>query len=606
MVVDQTTPVASPPNTIDPNSQFRPGASGATQQGGINPSQLDTLFGISPQYGQLPIQGGDMGGAPTLGDRSGPPEARAPTPYGLGGAGLGGQMTVEQMLGYMEYLPAAQLQIIQADLANAGYYGALTAANQPTWGTLTSKDFTAMRHFIEDGIQATQNGGTLSSLLAAKTKEFAVNSSTGTKPILDPGVARDIQHLNPNSVGDMIDKAALTGMGHGVSAAEKAQIFGAIDAKHVQNQMDAFAGQDAQQAANKAAQAGSTIDPTTGQVVITDSGIVAAARKLMGTPYLWGGTTPAGFDCSGFTQWVYQQNGMSIGRNTGAQWANAAGSQVDLSQAQPGDLVFFGNPSGSTNAHVGIYLGNGMMIDAPHTGANVQVDSVANFASAAEPLWGVKHFAGAGPGGAPGGTATIGTGAGGNTGAAMSYFESKGLSPAQSAGIVGNLMEESGLDPSRNQMGGGPGRGIAQWSVGDRWQGVLQLAAREGKPPTDLGVQLDYLWQELNSTESAALASLRAAGDVGSATQAFMSGFERPGIPNLASRLSFAQQAMTGGGGGVTTVPNTMTSTTPVDPAADAQAALLKAHPNEFAAHAFSNVYGVFSSMIQGGGGLGV
>ncbi|WP_067780096.1 C40 family peptidase [Actinomyces vulturis] len=84
-------------------------------------------------------------------------------------------------------------------------------------------------------------------------------------------------------------------------------------------------------------------------------GIAAIASQYLGTPYVWGGTTPAGFDCSGFVQYVYGQAGISLPRTTYGQ--GASGVTVSMSEAQPGDIVYWGY-------HVGIYMGGGMMIDA--------------------------------------------------------------------------------------------------------------------------------------------------------------------------------------------------------------------------------------------------
>ena len=89
------------------------------------------------------------------------------------------------------------------------------------------------------------------------------------------------------------------------------------------------------------------------------SGLAAIAYTGIGHPYVWGGTTPNGWDCSGFTQWVYAQAGISIPR------ANAWTAMRPTSTPSPGDLVMQNG-----GAHVGIYVGNGMMISAlnPVTG----------------------------------------------------------------------------------------------------------------------------------------------------------------------------------------------------------------------------------------------
>ena len=93
------------------------------------------------------------------------------------------------------------------------------------------------------------------------------------------------------------------------------------------------------------------------------SGVLGIAASLTGISYVYGGTTPAGFDCSGYTQWVFGKAGTSLPRTAEAQRQAA----TPVSDPQPGDLVFFGAPA----FHVGIYAGGGMMWDAPHSGTVV-------------------------------------------------------------------------------------------------------------------------------------------------------------------------------------------------------------------------------------------
>jgi cell wall-associated NlpC family hydrolase len=94
------------------------------------------------------------------------------------------------------------------------------------------------------------------------------------------------------------------------------------------------------------------------------------ALHYLGVPYVWGGASPGGFDCSGLVMYVYAQLGISLPHYTVAQW-NAT---EPISSPAPGDLVFF-NGLG----HVGIYIGGGRFVDAPHTGSVVRIDSMSGF-----------------------------------------------------------------------------------------------------------------------------------------------------------------------------------------------------------------------------------
>jgi peptidoglycan DL-endopeptidase CwlO len=96
------------------------------------------------------------------------------------------------------------------------------------------------------------------------------------------------------------------------------------------------------------------------------------ALRYLGVPYVWGGASPSGFDCSGLVVYVYAQLGISLPHYTVAQW-NAT-DPVAPSQMEPGDLVFFDGLG-----HVGIYIGGGQFVDAPHTGAVVRIDSLGSW-----------------------------------------------------------------------------------------------------------------------------------------------------------------------------------------------------------------------------------
>ena len=109
----------------------------------------------------------------------------------------------------------------------------------------------------------------------------------------------------------------------------------------------------------------------------SESTVVSEAQKYLGVPYLWGGTDPGkGLDCSGFTKLVYGNLGVELPR-TSSQQATAGTAVPSLAAARPGDLVFFDYSSARPGIdHVGIYIGNGQMIDAPKPGDTVGIRDV--------------------------------------------------------------------------------------------------------------------------------------------------------------------------------------------------------------------------------------
>jgi len=113
--------------------------------------------------------------------------------------------------------------------------------------------------------------------------------------------------------------------------------------------------------------------PSSGSVTDKGSAAVKAAKTQLGKPYVWGADGPDSYDCSGLTMWAYSQVGISIPHYTVDQY-NAAKSHPSYVNAKPGDLIFFG----SDLHHVGMYIGDGKMIQAPHTGDVVKISDMVD------------------------------------------------------------------------------------------------------------------------------------------------------------------------------------------------------------------------------------
>jgi len=120
---------------------------------------------------------------------------------------------------------------------------------------------------------------------------------------------------------------------------------------------------------------GSTVAPPN-----IHGGVVGIAMRYLGVRYVWGGSTPSGFDCSGLVSYVFAQIGVSVPHSSYSQFG--MGTAVSINDLQPGDLVFFAGAS-----HVGIYIGGGQFIHAPHTGDVVKISSLSGYYS--------SNFAGA-------------------------------------------------------------------------------------------------------------------------------------------------------------------------------------------------------------------
>lgn len=120
------------------------------------------------------------------------------------------------------------------------------------------------------------------------------------------------------------------------------------------------------------------VEATANENTTSGNAVVEEAMKYLGCPYVYGGSSPSGFDCSGFTSYIYKKFGYSINRTVSSQ-LNNNGASVSYSDLQPGDLVFFRDYSTTKSAsHVGIYIGNGHFIHASTSSTGVRIDALSS------------------------------------------------------------------------------------------------------------------------------------------------------------------------------------------------------------------------------------
>jgi cell wall-associated NlpC family hydrolase len=157
-----------------------------------------------------------------------------------------------------------------------------------------------------------------------------------------------------------------------------------LEAQEAARRLQAVQAAQAQIAAAQAAQSQSLSSTVVGASAYSPEGatvtpsspygsqVVSIAMSYLGVPYVWGGASPGGFDCSGLVMYSFAQIGISLPHSSYAMWNY--GSAVPYDQLQPGDLVFFDG-----DAHVGIYIGGGQFVHAPHTGDVVRIANLAGF-----------------------------------------------------------------------------------------------------------------------------------------------------------------------------------------------------------------------------------
>ncbi|WP_409288039.1 C40 family peptidase [Peribacillus sp. SCS-37] len=127
--------------------------------------------------------------------------------------------------------------------------------------------------------------------------------------------------------------------------------------------------------------AGTSTFKALGVYNVDNTRLINYAKKFMGVPYVWGGTSPSGFDCSGLINYVFKEQGIYLPRTSSSLYTNVG---LKVSSPKPGDLVFF-NTSGSGVSHVGIYIGNNEFISAASS-KGVSIASLDN------PYWGPRYL----------------------------------------------------------------------------------------------------------------------------------------------------------------------------------------------------------------------
>lgn len=261
---------------------------------------------------------------------------------------------------------------------------------------------------------------------------------------------------------------------------------------------------------------------------------------VMGSAYIDGEQTPW---CACFVSWCanecgYIDSGIFPKSGSVASYKNFYQSRGLYHEGdyepKPGDLIIF-----EGNAHIGIvqYVEGGRVItiegnasNAVHTRSySLGNGRISGYCTPEYPM-------------------TVELSEGSNARVAYDFFRGKGCSPAASSAIVANLMQESGVEPTREQEGG-PGRGICQWE-GARLERLKEYAHSQGRGWYELNVQLEFLWDELNGGESTCqyimnrdyggLLNFMAATDLEWAVEAFERSFERAGTPMMEKRIQYA------------------------------------------------------------------
>jgi peptidoglycan DL-endopeptidase CwlO len=223
---------------------------------------------------------------------------------------------------------------------------------------------------------AARSIGDLVDQVQVLQRTTGVNKTLLTEITKDQKAVQDRQKLlvqqRKQVAADQAKKAAQANSARAAVDREKAYYAGlqASIRKLIQQQQAAAAAAAAAQAAQSGVGSAPPTNLPNPPTSTLGGQAVAIAERYLGVPYVWGGASPSGFDCSGLTMYVYGQLGVSLPHNAAAQYDSLP--HVSEGDLEPGDLVFFDGLG-----HVGIYIGGGEMIHAPHTGTVVQISTLS-------------------------------------------------------------------------------------------------------------------------------------------------------------------------------------------------------------------------------------
>src|SRR5690625_113647 len=239
----------------------------------------------------------------------------------------------------------------RADVRPITFLSAIQVSNVARRGTVRGATAGLAFGLVAPAATAYDPGPSAASDASASTSTASASSESATYTVESGDTVAKIAAEYGASVQAIIDANDL-GADALIFPGDELTIPGASGESSAQRGGDT-ASRDGQRSGVASAQQASNSTSPSGNA------IVDTARQYVGTPYVWGGSTPSGFDCSGFTAYVFAQVGIDLPRNSGAQ--RGAGQVVSASEARPGDLVWW-------PGHIGIYTGDGNHIAARNPG----------------------------------------------------------------------------------------------------------------------------------------------------------------------------------------------------------------------------------------------